>query len=138
VAAIAAVATCGLLAVLLLMYHWRIAVDTNPIAVGAVAAAVTVVAGAVVIVLMKLFGQGFAAPRQTTVVYWAVVGGFMVLLAQQLAQSFRYTDEGIEMGAPKRMEWRAAFGLMVALVFIYVMVLDILRQAARSNRSSRF
>ncbi len=138
VAAIAALATCGLLAVLLLMYHWRMAVDAGPITVGAVAAGVTLVAGAIVILLMKTIGRGYAAPSQTMVVCWAVICGFMIFLAQQLAQSLRYIDEGIEMGAPKRMEWRAAFGLMVTLVFIYVIVLDFLRQAARSNRSSRF
>jgi uncharacterized YccA/Bax inhibitor family protein len=137
VAAMAALATCALLAVLLGMYHCGAVIDASPLKVGAVAAFVTLVCGGAVILLMQMFGQEGAAPRQTMIVYWAITCGFMVYLSQELAQSFRYIDEGIEMGAPKRMEWRAAFGLMVALVFIYVTVLDVLRQVARTRSSRR-
>jgi uncharacterized YccA/Bax inhibitor family protein len=59
----------------------------------------------------------------------------MVFLAQRLALSFRYIEEGVETGAPKWCEWRAAFGLMVALVYIYLAVLNVLRDILRTAKS---
>jgi uncharacterized YccA/Bax inhibitor family protein len=64
--------------------------------------------------------------------------GFMVYLAQQLALSFRYIDEAADLGAPKWMEWRAALGIMVSLVWIYVAALSFIRQAIRASRNTRY
>jgi uncharacterized YccA/Bax inhibitor family protein len=95
---------------------------------------VTIIAIYVGIFVLRLFGAGIHFPEQTTVVYWAIVSGFMVFLAYQLSNSFRYIDDAIELGAPKWMEWRAAFGLMVALLSIYYVVARILATAVRRRR----
>ena len=56
---------------------------------------------------------------------------FIVVIASlNLVLDFDFIEEGSENGAPKYMEWYAAFGLMVTLVWLY---LEILRLLAKIN-----
>ena len=58
---------------------------------------------------------------------------FIVVIASlNLVLDFDFIEEGSENGAPKYMEWYAAFGLMVTLVWLY---LEILRLLAKINSS---
>ena len=64
-----------------------------------------------------LFGIGFSL--------------FVVAIASlNLVLDFDFIEEASENGAPKYMEWYAAFGLMVTLVWLY---LEILRLLAKIN-----
>ncbi len=60
--------------------------------------------------------------------------GFSILVigiaALCLASDFDFIEKGVENGAPKSMEWRAVFGLLVTLVWIY---LEMLRLLAKIN-----
>ena len=60
--------------------------------------------------------------------------GFSILVigiaALCLASDFDFVEKGVEKGAPKSMEWRAVFGLLVTLVWIY---LEMLRLLAKLN-----
>ncbi|MGB2838459.1 MAG: Bax inhibitor-1/YccA family protein, partial [Actinomycetes bacterium] len=68
------------------------------------------------------------------------VGGIGILLCAagvalasfSLVLDFDAIETGIKMGAPERESWRAAFGLTVTLVWLY---LEILRLLAILNRS---
>ena len=55
-----------------------------------------------------------------------VSGIAVVLCVLNLFLDFQYIDDGIRMGAPAKESWRAAFGLMVTLVWMYVELLRIL------------
>ena len=56
---------------------------------------------------------------------------FIVVIASlNLVLDFDFIEEASENGAPKYMEWYAAFGLMVTLVWLY---LEILRLLAKIN-----
>ena len=61
--------------------------------------------------------------------------GFSLLViglgALCLAADFDFIERGVENGAPKKLEWRAVFGLLVTLVWIY---LEILRLLAKIQR----
>ena len=46
--------------------------------------------------------------------------------AMNLVLNFDDIDEAVRMGAPKRMEWYGAFGLMVTLVWLYLELLRLL------------
>ena len=48
-----------------------------------------------------------------------------------LVADFDFIEKGVERGAPKQLEWRAAFGLMITLVWLYVEVLKLLAKLAR-------
>jgi len=49
-----------------------------------------------------------------------VLGVFMLIL------DFDFVERGIAAGAPERESWRAAFGLTVTLVWLYIMLLRLL------------
>jgi uncharacterized YccA/Bax inhibitor family protein len=60
-----------------------------------------------------LFGIGFSV--------------FVVIIAAlNLVLDFDFIDNGARHGAPKYMEWYAAFGLMVTLIWLYIEVLRLL------------
>lgn len=60
-----------------------------------------------------LFGIGFSV--------------FVVIIAAlNLVLDFDFIDNGARQGAPKYMEWYAAFGLMVTLIWLYIEVLRLL------------
>jgi len=54
-----------------------------------------------------------------------------VLAAMNLALNFDLIERGAAQGLPKGMEWYAAFGLMVTIVWLY---LEILRLLSKLNR----
>jgi uncharacterized YccA/Bax inhibitor family protein len=56
-----------------------------------------------------------------------VIGAFAVLLACiSLIADFDYIDNGVKGGAPKHVEWKAAFGLILTLVWLYIEFLRII------------
>lgn len=55
----------------------------------------------------------------------------IVIAALNLVLDFDFIDRGVEAGLPKVMEWMAAFGLMVTIVWLY---LEFLRLFARLNQ----
>jgi uncharacterized YccA/Bax inhibitor family protein len=50
----------------------------------------------------------------------------VVIAALNLVLDFDFIEQGAERGAPKYMEWYAAFGLMVTLVWLYLEILRLL------------
>lgn len=50
----------------------------------------------------------------------------VVLAVLNLVLDFDYIERGVEMGAPSNESWRAAFGLTVTMVWLYVELLRIL------------
>jgi len=55
----------------------------------------------------------------------------VALAALNLIMDFDMIERGVEMGAPKYMEWYGAFGLLVTIVWLYM---EILRLLAKLNR----
>lgn len=52
---------------------------------------------------------------------------FVVVIASlNLVLDFDFIENGAERGAPKYMEWYAAFGLMVTLIWLYLEILRLL------------
>tara|TARA_B110000003_G_scaffold146656_1_gene147638 strand:- start:247 stop:990 length:744 start_codon:yes stop_codon:yes gene_type:complete len=47
-----------------------------------------------------------------------------------LVADFDFIEKGVERGAPKQLEWRAAFGLMITLIWLYVEILNLLAKLA--------
>ena len=58
----------------------------------------------------------------------------VVIAAMFLVMDFDFIEQGAEMGAPKFMEWYAAFGLMVTLVWLYLEILRLLAKLQSRNR----
>ncbi len=51
-----------------------------------------------------------------------------------LVADFDFIERGVERGAPKQLEWRAAFGLMVTLIWLYLEILELLAKIAVYSR----
>ena len=73
-------------------------------------------------------GIGFIHSSGTVGILFSVV--VVGIAALNLVLDFDFIEHGAEMGAPKYMEWYAAFGLMVTLVWLYI---EILRLLAKLN-----
>ncbi len=52
--------------------------------------------------------------------------GVVVIAALNLVLDFDFIEQGAESGAPKFLEWYAAFGLLVTLVWLYIEILHLL------------
>ena len=50
----------------------------------------------------------------------------VVIAALNLVLDFDFIENGVESGAPKHLEWYAAFGLMVTLIWLYIELLRLL------------
>jgi uncharacterized YccA/Bax inhibitor family protein len=57
----------------------------------------------------------------------------VVIAAMNLILDFDMIETGAEMGAPKYMEWYAAFGLMVTIVWLYLEILRLLSKLNSRN-----
>lgn len=51
-----------------------------------------------------------------------------------LVADFDFIERGVERGAPKQLEWRAAFGLMVTLIWLYLEILELLAKLAAVSK----
>ena len=51
-----------------------------------------------------------------------------------LAADFDFIERGVLSGSPKELEWRAAFGLLVTLIWLYVEILHLLAKIAIATR----
>lgn len=54
-----------------------------------------------------------------------------IIAALNLVLDFDFIEEGAKRGAPKYMEWYAAFGLMITLVWLYLEILRLLSKMRR-------
>jgi uncharacterized YccA/Bax inhibitor family protein len=57
----------------------------------------------------------------------------VAIAAMNLVLDFDFIESGVEQGAPKYMEWYAAFGLMVTLVWLYIEILRLLSKLRSRN-----
>jgi len=57
----------------------------------------------------------------------------IVLAALSLTLDFGSIDAGVASGAPKFMEWYSAYGLMVTLIWLYMLILRLLALLARNR-----
>ncbi len=92
---------------------------------GVVAAMFGFVALAMLDFLLSFFGasfgfNGFGTLGLITSVVGVVLGVLMLIL------DFDFVERAIAAGAPERESWRAAFGLTVTIVWIYIEMLRIL------------
>ena len=81
---------------------------------------------------------GFFGINFTTVNGATPIGiGFSLLVvaiaALNLVLDFDFVEQGVAVGAPKYMEWYAAFGIMVTLVWLYIEILNLLGKMRSRN-----
>lgn len=118
--------TAGTLLCLLLAYRSGLIRATENFKLGIVAAT-----GAVAMIYLATIVLGFFGVRIPFIHENGLIGiGFSLVVvaiaALNLVLDFDFIEQGAEHGAPKYMEWYAAFGLMVTLVWLYLEILRLL------------
>ena len=69
------------------------------------------------------FGSVFFGSSPIGILFSVVV---VVIAALNLILDFDFIEQGALRGAPKYMEWYAAFGLMVTLIWLYLEIIRLL------------
>lgn len=119
--------TMGTLFALLLAYRSGLIKATENFKLGIVAAT-----GAIALVYLVGFIMRMAFGTTIPMIHESGTVGILfslfvvVIAALNLVLDFDFIESGAEMGAPKYMEWYAAFGLMVTLVWLYLEILRLL------------
>ena len=125
--------TFGTLFALLLAYRSGLIKATENLRLGVVAAT-----GGVALVYLASFVMGFfgtSIPLIHSAGPWGMAFSAVVvgIAAFNLVLDFDFIEEGERVGAPAYMEWYAAFGLMVTLIWLYMEILRLLAKS-RSRR----
>src|SRR5918993_2429728 len=110
---------CVFLAVYLL-YTLRIVRVTSRFATGVIAATGGLLLLYAVVWLLSLFGVDFRFLNAPTPLGIGISVLIVILGALNLTLDFAFIERSAEAGAPRFMQWFGAFGLMVALILLYV------------------
>jgi uncharacterized YccA/Bax inhibitor family protein len=122
----AVLCTMAVFAIMLFLYATRIIRVTQKLMIGIVAAT-----GAVFLVYLGTWIFSLFSDTRPAIYDSGVVGiGFSVIVvgiaAFNLLLDFDFIERGTEAGLPKGMEWYAAFGLLVTLIWLYLEILRLL------------
>lgn len=123
--------TFGVLAVMLIAYRSGLIKVTDKFRLIVVAATGAIALLYLVSIVLSFFGTTIPFIHQGGtfgIIFSLVVVG---IAAMNLALDFDFIQRGIEHGAPKPMEWYAAFGVMVTLIWLYLEILRLLSKVRR-------
>jgi uncharacterized YccA/Bax inhibitor family protein len=98
-------------------------------------ALVGMMAAGLVNLVMYFLGAGSPLVAGVTgpvgVLPWLFASLGVVVAVFSLVDDFQMIEEGVAMGAPASESWRAAFGLTVTMVYLYINILRILSYLRR-------
>jgi uncharacterized YccA/Bax inhibitor family protein len=119
--------TFGTLFVMLFLYTSGVIKVTQKFRIGVVAAT----GGIMIFYLLTWLLSMFHITAFNSVYGSGLIGiGFslfvVAIAALNLVLDFDFVEQGVTYGAPKYMEWYAAFGIMVTLVWLYLEMLRLL------------
>ena len=113
---------------MLFAYRSKIIMPTENFKLAVFSAIMAILLLYVIGFFMGLFGTGLSIldPRNSSIasigfsVFVVAIGAFSLVI------DFDFIEEGAEKGAPKYMEWYAAFGLLVTLIWLYFEILRLI------------
>ena len=117
--------TFGTLFVLLLAYSSGLIKVTQKFRLGVIAAT-----GGIMLFYLLQMVLGFFGIQFATINGSGIIGiGFSLVVvsiaALNLVLDFDFIEQGVQVGAPKFMEWYGAFGIIVTLVWLYLEILNL-------------
>ena len=122
--------TFGILASLLIIYKSGLIKPTENFKLGVAAATGGIAFIYMISWIMSFWGGSIPLIHSSSTFGIVFSVGVIIIAALNLVLDFDFIEQGVEMGAPKYMEWYGAFGLMVTLIWLY---LEILRLLAKLN-----
>jgi uncharacterized YccA/Bax inhibitor family protein len=125
--------TFGTLFVMLFLYKSGVIKVTQKFRMGVVAATLGIALFYGLVWLLSMFHITLFASVFASGAIGVGFSLFVVTIAAlNLVLDFDFVEQGVTVGAPKYMEWYAAFGIMVTLVWLY---LEMLRLLAKMRRN---
>jgi len=118
--------TIGVFAVMLFLYGTRIIKVTEKLRMGIVAATGAIMLVYVANMILGLFGASVPFLHDTGPLGIGISLLIVGVAAFNLLLDFDFIERGVAAGAPKKMEWYAAFGLLVTIVWLYLELLRLL------------
>ena len=121
-------ATVAVFAVMLFLYRTKIIKVTDRMRRIVIGATMGIMIFYGVSLLINLFGGEVSFLSSSNTSALSIGFSFFVagLAAFNLALDFDFIEKGTEQGLPKQMEWVAAVGLMVTVVWLYLEILRLL------------
>lgn len=126
----ASVLTLGIAGALLLAYTSRLIKPTENFKLGLSAAMGGILLVSIGSLVLRLFGVHVPYLWDNGLIGIGFSGFIVVVAALNLVLDFDFIEQGVANNLPKHMEWYAAFGLLVTLVWLYVQILRLLAQLA--------
>ncbi|MEW6469857.1 MAG: Bax inhibitor-1/YccA family protein [Bacteroidota bacterium] len=123
--------TMGTLLCLLVAYRTGLIKATENFKLGVFAATGAIATVYLISFILSFFGVHMAFLHDSGPLGIGLSIFVVIIAALNLVLDFDFIENGAESGAPKYMEWYAAFGLMVTLIWLY---LEFLRLLAKLNR----
>jgi uncharacterized YccA/Bax inhibitor family protein len=127
----AVLCTFGTFIALLMAYQSKLIQATENFKLGVVAATGGIALVYLIDLGLRFFGMNVPFIHENGPIGIGVSVFIVIIAALNLVLDFDFIEKGAEHGAPKYMEWYAAFGLLVTLIWLY---LEILRLLAKSRK----
>jgi uncharacterized YccA/Bax inhibitor family protein len=118
--------TFGTLFCLLLAYKSGLIKATENFKLGVVAATGGIGLIYLVTMILGFFGISMPYIHESGIIGIGFSVFVVIIAALNLVLDFDFIENGAQSGAPKFMEWYAAFGLMVTLIWLYLEILRLL------------
>jgi uncharacterized YccA/Bax inhibitor family protein len=118
--------TFGTLFCLLIAYRSGLIKATENFKLGVVAATGGIALMYFVTMILGFFGVSVPFIQGSSLLSIGVSVFIVIIAALNLVLDFDFIENGSAAGAPKYMEWYAAFGLMVTLIWLYIEILRLL------------
>ncbi|MGH9504192.1 MAG: Bax inhibitor-1/YccA family protein [Terriglobales bacterium] len=122
--------TFGTLVALLIAYRAGVIRATEKFKLGVIAATGGIAIFYVAEIVLGFFGVHFSTINGSGAIGIGFSVVVVIVAALNLVLDFDFIENGARSGVPKYMEWYAAFGLMVTLIWLY---LEILRLLSKIN-----
>lgn len=120
--------TCGTLFCMLFVYATGMIRVTDKLRAGVTAATGAICLVYMVSIVLGMFGMQVPFLHDFSPISLVVSLVIVGIAAFNLLLDFDQIEAGARNSAPKYMEWYGAFGLMVTLVWLYLEILQLLRQ----------
>jgi uncharacterized YccA/Bax inhibitor family protein len=118
--------TFGVAVAMFLLYNFRIIKPTEKFRSMIMSAMLGIAIFYLLTWVLGLFGVDVSFVRDNSMLSIGISLFIVAIAALNLILDFDMIEQGAERGAPKFMEWYAAFGLMVTIVWLYLEILRLL------------
>jgi len=125
--------TFGTLFALLFAYKSGLIKATENFKLGVAAATGAIFMIYLATIVLGMFGVSIPFIHESGLIGIGFSLFVVTIAALNLVLDFDFIETGAETGAPKFMEWYAAFGLMVTLVWLYIEILRLLAKLRSRN-----